>query len=154
MSFERTVLFAAVCDGCGPGWWEGETDAGPLFATRAAARRELTADYAWRLDRQIDGTVRMFCAACADKQDCDRYGHDWQRMSADDVRRVDPALFHCVRCTLIRRDDEPPSGHPDSMSAVLDGDDEELLAELDAATWPDEAEDGDLAATIDRLKNG
>ena len=154
MSFEKTTLLAAICDGCGPDWWDGSADTAPLFVNKAGARRQLGADYEWRIEQQIDGTVLMYCAKCATEQECARYGHDWERMSADDPRRIDPALHHCTRCSIIRRDDEPPAGHPDSMTVVLDDAAEELLAELDARTWPEDAEDGDLAPTIDRLKKG
>lgn len=139
MSFEKTVLFAVICDGCGPDWWEGVTDTLPLFTSHAAAARELTNDYEWRITRQIDGRHHMICSTCAGRDDCKRYGHRWFRMSADDDRRIDPALESCSRCSIIRRDNQPPAGHPDSMTAVLSDADEEWLAALDELLDPDHA---------------
>ena len=139
MPFEKTVLFAVICDGCGPDWWEGVTDTLPLFISHTLAIQELTNDYEWRITRQIDGRHHMLCSACVGKRDCKDYGHRWFRMSADDDRRIDPTLESCHRCSIIRRDDEPPTGHPDSMTAVLSDADEEWLAALDAELDPDHA---------------
>jgi hypothetical protein len=139
MGFEKTVLVAVVCDGCGPDWWEGNTDTQPLFASRGAAIRELEGDYEWRITRNVDGSHHMLCGTCAGKADCARYGHRWFRMSADDDRRIDPTLHSCSRCSIIRRDDEPPPGHPDSMTVELSDEDEEFLAFLDCELDPDRA---------------
>lgn len=139
MAFEKTILFAVICDGCGPDWWEGVTDTLPLFVSHTAAIQELTADYEWRITRQINSRHHMLCSACAGKDDCKRYGHRWFHMSADDDRRINPALESCSRCNIIRRDDEPPPGHPDSMTLELSAEDEALLAALDAELDPDRA---------------
>lgn len=139
MSLEKTVLFAAVCDGCGPDWWIGTAETAPLFASRTQALEQLRDEYEWLIERQIDSTHSMVCEACAGKQECARYGHDPYRASADDPRRIDPALYMCRRCDAVIRDDEPPAGHPDSMTAVLSDADEERLAEMDELLDPDRA---------------
>lgn len=139
MSLEKTVLFAAVCDGCGPDWWIGTAETAPLFASRTIALDALRDEYEWLIERQVDGTHSMVCEACAGKQECARYGHKWFRASADDPRRIDPAIDMCSRCNIIRRDDDPPPGHPDSMTAVLSDADEEWLAEMDELLDPDRA---------------
>jgi hypothetical protein len=139
MSLEKTVLFAAVCDGCGADWWDGYAETAPMFVSRPAAFRQLRDEYEWSITRQIDGRHNMLCSACSDKQDCQRYGHRWFRASADDPRRLNPALEMCSRCHIIRRDDAPPPGHPDSMTVELGDEIEEWLAALDAELDPDRA---------------
>lgn len=139
MPFEKTVLFAVVCDGCGPDWWEGVTDTLPLFLSHTLAIQELTTDYEWRVTRQINGRHHMLCSVCVGKQDCVDYGHRWYRASADDDRRIDTALEMCHRCNIIRRDDVPPAGHPESMTVDLGDDIEEMLAALDRELFPDQA---------------
>lgn len=139
MAFEKTVQFFVTCDGCGPDWWEGVTDTLPLFPSHTAAIRELADDYEWRITRQIDGRHHMLCSTCAGKDDCIRYGHRWFRMTADDERRINPALESCSRCNIIRRDDAPPTSHPDSMTVELSPEHEAWLAALDAELDPDRA---------------
>jgi hypothetical protein len=136
MSLEKTVLFAAVCDGCGPDWWIGLAETAPLFASRTQALEQLRDEYEWLIERQVDGTHHTICEACAGKQECARYGHKWFRASADDPRRIDPVIDMCSRCNIIRRDDAPPPGHPDSMTRELSDAEEEYLAALDAELDP------------------
>jgi len=138
MSFEKTTLFAVICDGCGSDWWEGNVETAPLFISHTLAIQELTADYEWSITRQVDGRHHMLCSTCAGKRDCRQYGHKWFRASADDPRRIDPALEMCHRCNIIRRDDVPPAGHPESMTVDLGDDIEEMLAALDRELFPDQ----------------
>jgi hypothetical protein len=139
MAFEKTILFAVICDGCGPDWWEGTTDTLPLFISHTLAIQELTADYEWRVTRQVDGRHHMLCSTCVGKQDCTTYGHRWYRASADDDRRLDPAVEMCHRCNIIRREDAPPAGHPDAVPVALTDEQSAVLAELDAQTFPKES---------------
>jgi hypothetical protein len=142
MSFEKQYCFIAVCDGCGPACWEAET--APHYASKAEARRELAANYEWRIERELTGRFRMLCGRCADKQDCGKYGHDTY------VPEVDPdaaaqqrweqdhpfPIVMCRRCSEVLRDDAPSADHPDSMDHRLPPD----LAELDRLTWPEGSE--------------
>lgn len=131
MALEKTTYVVAVCDSCGPDWWDdGETDYAPLFITAQAARQNLAANYEWRITRQIDGRLRMICSACANAEDCDRYGHDWGANTARSTV--------CRRCSYFPHADNPPAGHPESMTAELPADQEEALAALDAELFPEE----------------
>ena len=137
MSFEKTTCVLVICDGCGPDWWEDSDAMQPHFISAQAARKQLTEE-GWRFTRQIDESLSMLCPECAGKQDCEERGHDWFRASADDERRLDPAVHLCSRCNKVRRDDEPPAGHPDSMDVELPAEQEALLAEIEAAVFPED----------------
>lgn len=155
MSFDKQYCFIAICDGCGPACWE--TEIAPHFASEAEARRELAAQYEWRIERELTGRFRMLCGRCADKQDCARYGCDTY------VAEVDPdaetqkrweqdhpfPIVMCRRCLRVIRDDAPTGAdHPDSMDKDLPVEQEALLAELDRLTWP--ADTDTSAAALDR----
>ncbi|HEY0936019.1 MAG TPA: hypothetical protein VGD91_20040 [Trebonia sp.] len=124
MSLDKVTYLVAVCDSCGPDWWIGLADNAPVFLTREQARTRVVADYEWRIQRQLDGRFRMICATCADTEDCRDYGHTWPDPDPDD------AVPLCRRCHT-RLDNQPPAGHPDTMTP-LPADQEALLATLDA----------------------
>jgi hypothetical protein len=134
MSFRKTTYITAVCDGCGPDWWEGLTDRAPIFVSVQVARQELENDFECTTERQLDGGFRMLCPGCASKSECEKYGHVPFIASAED-----PAVPMCRRCDAVIRDDEPPAGHPDSMTVTLSDAEEELLAALDEQLDPDRA---------------
>jgi hypothetical protein len=139
MTFEKATYVVASCDGCGPDWWEGTADTPPIFASKGTARRELAAEYEWRITQQVDGRLHMLCSTCAAKDDCVRYDHDWAplvyRMDGYDEFFADT----CRRCSVLRKIDEPPPGHPDSTTVELSDVEEEFLAAVDAELFPEEA---------------
>lgn len=139
MSFEKQYCILPVCDGCGTDCWE--TEVCPHYASEREARRDLAAQYEWRIVRRIDGRFLMLCSRCADKADCEAKGHDWRPASVDrdseqqarwEREHPDP-LEMCHRCGKVRRDHAPAvaletvtamsaeereflAGHPDLLS--------------------------------------
>jgi hypothetical protein len=142
VSLERTTYLTAVCDNCGPDWWDDGTAEGPpLFTSKAAARRSLAADYQWRIVQQITGRFRMVCGTCGDKEDCEQFGHQWKVADLDPTVPSPPRatpIELCRRCAVVRREDTPPIDHPESMTVLSEGD-EEILAEFEAELFTKEA---------------
>ncbi|TDD97687.1 hypothetical protein [Actinomadura rubrisoli] len=72
----------------------------------------------------------------------------WHRLSGEHIWQFQPAetsgsgrrygpWFFCSACgSTVKAINEPPSSHPESMTVELPDEDEELLAELEDATWP------------------
>jgi hypothetical protein len=143
VSFEKITLHVAVCDNCGPDWWDdGQTEAPPSFSNPFEARATLTSDFEWRITRQIDGRFRMLCGPCAAREDCDTYGHLWKAADIDPTVPSPPRaapIEMCRRCGKVRREDTPPIDHPESMTALLGDEQENWLALVDETLFPKEA---------------
>lgn len=144
MSFEKQYCFLPVCDSCGSDCWE--TEVCPHYASEPEARRDLAAQYEWRIVRQIDGRFLMLCSRCADKADCEAKGHDWRPASVDRDSEQQQAwerthpqpLEMCHRCGKVRRDYAPVADRLESVTAI--GDDERaFFARLDAELFSEEA---------------
>ena len=105
------------------------------------------------MERRIDGTFLMTCPACAGKVDCVKYGHQWITNDATSPEHMQGMPPTCHRCNEIRNDKEPPAGHPDSMTVDL-GDDEFVLMEIDAETWPEDTDLEGVPSALTRLKRG
>lgn len=154
MGLEKTVQFAAICDACGPDWWQGNAETAPMFLSKLTALIELVAQWEWRIQRRIDGRADMLCAACSAKHDCDAYGHQWYAAPTADTGAdvLEPPVEMCRRCSIVRRDQDPlkvpPTASPESLTAELDRSDEALLARYDAEIWSDDAE---LTGILDAL---
>lgn len=139
MSLDKTIRFTATCDLCGPGWWEGYADIAPSFPSRTVAFARLRDDYQWRITRRDDGTHAMLCPACAAIEDCVRGGHRWVPLEYEFDGIVRCYGQVCQRCSVVRSHDDPPVGHPDSMTAELSEAEETWLAEMDELLDPDRA---------------
>lgn len=132
MSFDKVTRTTAVCDGCGPDWWESMSEDLPIFNSRAEARKELVGTFEWRLERQIDGSFHMLCATCAGIAECAKYGHDWVVANEDAPEHLQGTPPTCHRCNKVRSDDAPPADHPDSEPVEISATEEAVLDALDA----------------------
>lgn len=138
MTFDKTLgATTATCDMCGPDWWKGYEDVQPLFTSRGTALRLLPVDFMWSVTEQDDGSLQMLCASCTQLEDCVRNGHGWvplEYMTDGELRQYGET---CSCCSVVRSFDEPPAGHPESMTCELGDDIEEMLAVLDRIEFPD-----------------
>lgn len=115
----------AVCDECGPDYWYGPySDEPPTFTAFDDAVHRLIDEFEWLIELSV-GRALMLCKLCAAFECCVRRGwHDWAEFrNYGDV---------CVTCSIPREFDGVPDGHPDSTTADLSDEQEELLAALDA----------------------
>jgi hypothetical protein len=161
MSFRKQITVTAVCDGCGPDWWafHDDLDAPPQFPDIATARRQLAEFFGWHITNIADGqAVRagvdmsdqgpavlsgqdpavVLCQACAE---CASSGHQWSDWSAplpDGDIAASRNGRDCERCGALASA-LLPAGHPESLTAKLPEEQEELLAALDAELFPSEA---------------
>ena len=129
----------AVCDLCGPGWWNGYVEDQPTYASRGDALKNLPLDHQWLIEKDPDGTYRMLCTGCAQLERCKQDGHSWVPLEYAHAGLMAKYGEVCSVCAAVHSHDEPPAGHPDSMTAVLSDADEEWLAALDAVLDPDHA---------------
>lgn len=125
MGLRRITVTIAVCDKCGTDWWKDTADTAPTFPTPAHARLTLLDEYGWRIDKQLDGRHRMYCPSCAVRSECELNGCDWPTATG--------RLAVCSRCSRIRRDDQPPTGHPDRVEDTMPG----WLADLETRIFAD-----------------
>lgn len=131
MAFRKVSYLIPSCDGCGLAWSFGDpfcTDGiPPHFASKVSALAQLPADYGWQVRSRRLGRPLMACRACAAAGVlADGMVSRWLLAAAGWVRRLVP--FGPVRRPL------PPGlgpGHPESMTAVLPPEQEDLLAALD-----------------------
>jgi len=138
MAFRKVGYLIPACDGCGLAWSFRDPACAdgipPHFASRAAALSQLPADYGWQITRTGIGLRLMACRQCAAAGVVPASaGRAWLLAVAGRIRRLVP--FGPVRAPL------PPSlgpGHPESMTTALPAQQEDLLAALDAETFPDE----------------
>jgi hypothetical protein len=137
MAFRKISYLIPSCDGCGLAWsfFDPACTEGipPHFASRAVALEQLPGDYGWQVRSCRLGRPLMACRTCAaagvipDAAFC-----GWLLVAAGWIRRLVP--FGPVRRPL------PPSpgpGHPESLTADLPLEDEELLAAIEDENFPE-----------------
>jgi hypothetical protein len=138
VAFRNISYLIASCDGCGLAWSFGNPACAdgipPHFASRAAAFAQLPDDYGWQVRSRRLGRPLMVCHRCTAAGVIPAMaGRAWAwARAAGWVRRF--VLFgpagHALPSGLVM-------GHPESMTAALPPAQEDLLAELDAETFPD-----------------
>ena len=137
MAFRVIAYVIPSCDGCGLAWSfidpacpEGIP---PHFTSRAAALAELPVRYGWRVQPRRWGRPLMACRRCAAAGVLPTgAGRRWLLAVAGWIRRYVP--FGPV---LRKMPPEPPADHPESMTALLPTDEEDLLAAIDDELFPD-----------------
>ena len=137
MAFRKVSYLVPSCDGCGLAWsfFDPACAEGipPHFASRAAALERLPRDYGWRIRPGRLGRPLMACRSCAAAGVIPAGAFQcWQLAIVGWVRRVVP--FGPVRRAL------PPCpgpGHPESLTAVLPTEDEELLTAIEDENFPE-----------------
>ncbi len=138
MAFRKISYLIPSCDSCGLAWsfYDPACAEGipPHFATRAAALEQLPADYSWQVRPRRLGRPLMACRRCAAAGVIPATAsRAWLLAVAGWVRRAVP--FGPVRRPLA------PGlgpGHPESMTAELPPEQEELLGALDTEIFPDQ----------------
>lgn len=130
MGFHRQIRTRIDCDGCGDQWQSNlATDADPVFATRAAARRFLITELGWEIT--VDG---MWCSDCVCRRLCQEQSHIWEEY-AEDVW-VCGTLMPAMRCCR-RYDAHLPLaeadgiGHPEYDPGLLTAADQAALTALE-----------------------
>jgi hypothetical protein len=134
MSFDEVICYVPTCDDCGPACWDALDDGPPhFFGSNVMAAQILADQHGWEIERFADGTIRMLCARCARKRECDTNGCQWYVPAVDHVAPGDRPVEMCSNCSKVRRDyeplEKPPAGHPDLKPVDLTAGD---LAVLDA----------------------
>jgi hypothetical protein len=136
MAFRRISYLIPSCDGCGLAWSFSDPECAegipPHFASRVAALGQLPADYGWQISSRRLGRPLMACRRCAAAGAIPATaGRPWL-LAAYWVRRLVAfgPIRHPVSAGLA-------AGHPESMTAGLPAEQEELLAALDAEIFPD-----------------
>jgi hypothetical protein len=137
MAFRKISYLIPSCDGCGLAWSFGDPACAdgipPHFATRAAALGQLPAHYGWQVRPRRLGRPLMACRRCAAAGVLpDTPGRVWLMALAGCVRRFVP--FGPVRRRLAPG---PVPGHPESLTAELPPEDEELLAAIEDENFPE-----------------
>lgn len=135
MAFRTVSYLIPSCDGCGLAWSFRDPSCAegipPHFATRAAALQQLPADYGWLVRPRPLGRPLMACRTCAAAGVIPAGAfRGWLLAAAGWVRRVVP--FGPVRRPL-----PPGPGHPESLTADLPPEDEELLAAIEDENFPE-----------------
>lgn len=137
MAFRKVSYLVPSCDGCGLAWsfFDPACAKGipPHFASRAAALEQLPRDYGWQVRSCRLGRPLMACRTCA-AAGLLPAGEFWGPLlaAAAWVRRLVP--FGPVRRP------PPPGlgpGHPESLTADLPSEDEELLAAIEDENFPE-----------------
>jgi hypothetical protein len=137
MAFRKISYLIPSCDGCGLAWSFRDPACAegipPHFATRAAALEQLPAGYGWQVRPLWPHRPLMVCRQCvAAGISPDSAAQAWLLLLASWVRRVVPFGPVCRATPTV-----PAAGHPESVTAVLSADQEELLAALDDELFPD-----------------
>jgi hypothetical protein len=131
MAFRKISYLIPACDGCGLAWsfFDPACAEGipPHFADRAVALEWLPRDYGWQVRPRRLGRPLMACRTCAAAGVIPAGAfRGWLLAMAGWVRRVVP--FGPVRRPL---QPGPGLGHPESLTAELPPEDEELLAAIE-----------------------
>ena len=139
MAFRKISYLIPSCDGCGLAWSFGDPACAegipPHFANRAAALAQLPADYGWQVRPRRLGSPLMACRRCAAAGVLPATaGRAWLLAMAGRIRRLVP--FGPVRRPITPAGLAP--GHPESVTAVLPAEQEDLLAALDTETFGDQ----------------
>jgi hypothetical protein len=137
MAFRKISYLIPSCDGCGLAWsfFDSACADGipPHFACRAAALEQLPRDYGWQVRPRRLGRPLMACRTCAAAGVIPAGAfRGWLLAASGWVRRVVP--FGPVRRALPAR---PGPGHPESLTAELPAEDEELLAAIEDENFPE-----------------
>jgi hypothetical protein len=137
MAFRKISYLILSCDGCGLAWsfFDPACVAGipPHFACRGAALEQLPRDYGWQVRPRRVGRPLMACRSCAAAGVIPAGAFRcWLLAASGWVRRVVP--FGPVRRPLPPR---PGPGHPESLTAELPLEDEELLAAIEDENFPE-----------------
>jgi hypothetical protein len=136
MAFRKVSYLVPSCDGCGLAWsfFDPACADGipPHFADRGAALEQLRCDYGWQVRSRRLGHPLMACRACAAAGVIPAGAlRGWLLAVAGWVRRLVP--FGPVRRPL------PPGPgplHPESLTADLPPEDEDLLAAIENENFP------------------
>jgi hypothetical protein len=131
MAFRKVSYLIPSCDGCGLAWSFFDPGCAdgipPHFADRATALEQLPRDYGWQVCSCSFGLRLMACRACAAAGVIPaRTFGALLLASAGWVRRLVP--FGPVRRPL---PPGPGRSHPESLTAGLPPEDEELLAAIE-----------------------
>jgi hypothetical protein len=137
MAFRKVTYLIPSCDGCGLAWSFGDPGCAdgipPHFASRAAGLRQLPADYGWQVLFCPPGRPLMACRRCAAAGILtDSASRAWLLAAVGWLRRLAP--FGPVRRRL---PPGPGPGHPESLTADLPPEDEELLAAIEDENFPE-----------------
>ena len=137
MAFRRVSYLVPSCDGCGLAWsfFDPACAEGipPHFASKTAALEQLPADYGWQVCARRLGRPLMACRFCA-AAGVIRAGafRGWLLVTAGWLRRL--MTFGPVRRPLPA---SPGPEHPESLTADLPPEDEELLAAIEDENFPE-----------------
>jgi hypothetical protein len=137
MAFRKVSYLLPSCNGCGLAWsfFDPACADGipPHFASRAAALEQLPRDYGWQIRSRRLGPPVMACRACAAAGVIPAGEfRGWLLAVAGWVRRLVP--FGPVRRPL---PPGPGPRYPESLTAELPPDDEELLAAIEDENFPE-----------------
>ena len=137
MAFRKIAYLIPSCDGCGLAWSFRDPACPdgipPHFADTTAALGQLPARYGWQIQPRRYGRPLMACRRCAAARVIPGTpGRAWLLAVAGWIRRLMP--FGPVRRPTPAL---PLSGHPESMTAGLPADQEDLIASLDDELFPD-----------------
>jgi hypothetical protein len=137
MAFRKISYLIPSCDGCGLAWsfFDPACAEGipPHFASRAAALEQLPHDYGWQVRHRRLGCTVMACRTCAAAGVIPAGEfRRWLLVMAGWVRRLVP--FGPVRRPL---PPGPGPRHPESLTAQLPAEDEELLAAIEDENFPE-----------------
>ena len=137
MAFRKVSYLIPSCDGCGLAWsfFDPACAEGipPHFASRAAALEQLPPDYGWQVKPRRLGRPLMACRTCAAAGVIPAGAfRGWLLVAAGWVRRLVPF-------GPLRRPWPPGLGprHPESLTAELPLEDEELLAAIEDENFPE-----------------
>jgi hypothetical protein len=136
MAFRKISYVIPACDGCGLAWsfFDPACTDGipPHFAGRAAALEQLPRDYGWLIRALRCGPRLMACRACAAAGVIPASAfRSWLLAMAGWVRRLVPFGPVCRPLPP-----GPGPGHPESLTAELPLEDEELLAAIEDENFP------------------
>jgi hypothetical protein len=137
MAFRKVSYLIPSCDGCGLAWsfFDPACADGipPHFADRGAALVQLPRDYGWQVCSFRSGRPLMACRTCAAAGMIPAgMFRGWLLATAGWLRRLVP--FGPVRRPL---PPGPGRGHPESLTAGLPPEDEELLAAIEDENFPE-----------------
>jgi hypothetical protein len=137
MAFRKVTYLIPSCDGCGLAWSFGDPACvegiPPHFVSRAAGLRQLPTDYGWQVRSRGLGRPLMACRRCAAAGVIPAGAlRGWLLTTAGWLRRLVP--FGPVRRPL---PSAPGLRHPESLTAELPPEDEELLAAIEDENFPE-----------------
>jgi hypothetical protein len=137
MAFRKISYLVPSCDGCGLAWsfFDPACTEGipPHFASRSVALEQLPRDYSWQVRSRRLGRPLMACRTCAAAGVIpDGAFRGWLLVAAGWVRRFVP--FGPFRRPL---PPGPGPRHPESLTAELPAEDEDLLTAIEDENFPE-----------------